>query len=54
MLSLIYALTKYYSGDQIKKNKVSGTCSMYGRHKRCIQGFGGKTWGKMTTWKTWA
>jgi hypothetical protein len=26
---------------------------MYGRQRRCIQGFGGETWGKMTTWKTW-
>jgi hypothetical protein len=26
----------------------------YGRQKRCIQGFGGETWGKETTWKTYA
>jgi len=56
-------LTTYHNGcvfctflpvpsQNIKKNKVSGTCSMYGRQRRCIQGFGGETWRKMTTWKT--
>ena len=40
---LICTLTKYYSSDQIKKNKMRGTCTMYGRHERCIQGFDGET-----------
>ena len=44
MHSLICTLTKYYLGDQIKKNELSGTCSMYGRHKRCIKGF---WWGNL-------
>jgi hypothetical protein len=35
-------LTKCYSGDRIKKNEMSGECSMYGRQERCIQGFGGE------------
>jgi hypothetical protein len=35
--------TKYYSGDQIKKNKMGGACSTYVEKKRCIQGYGGKT-----------
>ena len=29
-------------------------CSMYGGGEKCIQGFGGETWGKETTWKTQA
>jgi len=28
--------------------------SMYGGEERCIQDFGGETWGKETTWKTQA
>jgi hypothetical protein len=27
------------SGNQIKKNKVGGSSSMYGRQARCVQGF---------------
>ena len=36
-------LTKYYSGNQIEKNDMGEACGMYGRKKRCIKGFGGKT-----------
>ena len=32
-------LAKYYSGDQIKKNEIGGTCGTYGRKERCKQGF---------------
>jgi hypothetical protein len=42
-------LTKYYSGDQIKKNEMDRACDTYGRQERCVQGFGAKTEG---TWKT--
>jgi len=35
-------LTKYYSGDQIKKNEMGGAGDMYGEEERCIQGFGGE------------
>jgi hypothetical protein len=38
-------LKKYYSGDQIKKNKVDGSCSTCGG-ETCIQGFVGKPEGK--------
>jgi len=31
-----------------------GACSTYGGEERRIQGFGGKTLGKETTWKTQA
>jgi hypothetical protein len=32
-------LTKYYSGDQIKKNEKGGACSTYGEEKDSIRGF---------------
>jgi len=39
---IFVALTKYYSGRQIKKNEMGGTCLTYDRKKRCIQNFGGE------------
>jgi len=33
---------------------MGGACRAYGGEERCIQGFGGETCGKMTTWKTQA
>jgi hypothetical protein len=45
-------LTKYYSGDQIKKNKMGGACSTYQEQERYMQGLGGETCWKETTWKT--
>ena len=36
-------LTKYYSGDQVKKNEMGGACSMYGGEERCVQDFGVET-----------
>jgi hypothetical protein len=47
-------ITKYYVDDQIEKNEMGGACNTYGGEERCIQGFGGKTQGKETTWKTQA
>jgi len=35
--------TKYYSGDQSKKNEMGGARSTRGGEARCIQGFGGET-----------
>jgi hypothetical protein len=35
-------LTKYYSGDQIKKNEMGGTCSTRGGDERCKHGSGGE------------
>ena len=32
--------------DQIKDEEVSGACGVYKRGKKCIQGFGGESWGK--------
>jgi hypothetical protein len=42
----LYSLTKYYTGDQIKKNGKGGAYSTYGGHERCIQGLVGKPEGK--------
>ena len=39
-------LTRYYSGNQIQKNKVSLACGMYGGQRRCLLDFGGGIWGK--------
>jgi hypothetical protein len=34
-------LTKYFSGDEIKKNEIGWARGMYGREDKCIIGFGG-------------
>jgi len=36
-------LTKYSSGDQIKKNEIGEACSIYGEEEMCKQGSGGET-----------
>jgi hypothetical protein len=36
-------VTRYYSGDEIKKSEMGRICSTYGREERCIQGFDWKT-----------
>jgi len=36
----------------VEKNEIGGECSAYGRVERHIQGFGGETCEKMTTWET--
>jgi len=35
--------TKYFSGDEIKKNEMSGVSGMYEGQEMCIEGFGGET-----------
>jgi len=35
--------TKYYSGDQKKKNNMGGACNTCQGEKRCVEGFGGET-----------
>jgi hypothetical protein len=35
-------LTKYFSGDQMKKNEIGRACGMFGE-ERCIHGFGEET-----------
>jgi hypothetical protein len=37
---------KYYSGDEIKTYEIGGARSTHGGEERCIQGFGGESWGK--------
>jgi hypothetical protein len=39
----LYSFLKYYSGDKIEKNEMSGACRIYGGEERCIQGFGRET-----------
>ena len=36
-------LTRYHSGDQVKKTEMGKTCSTYGGDERCIQGFSRET-----------
>jgi hypothetical protein len=43
-----------FSGNKIEKNEMGVACSAYGGDARRIQGFGKKTLGKETTWKTHA
>jgi len=38
----------------IKKNEMGRACSVYGGGEKCVQGFGGDTWGKETTGETQA
>ena len=42
---------KYYSSDKIEKNEMGWTCSRCGGEERFIQGFGGESGWKETTWK---
>jgi hypothetical protein len=39
---------------KINKNAIGGACGTHGRQKRCMQGFGGETCRKQTTWNTQA
>jgi hypothetical protein len=39
---------------QTKKNEMPGARGTYGEDNTCTLGFGGKTWGEKTTWKTQA
>jgi hypothetical protein len=45
-------LTKHYLGEQINTNETDGTCDMYGRQEKSIQGFGRETLKKEIAWKT--
>jgi len=38
----ILFVTKFYTGDQIKKNEMGRACGTYGRQERCIYDFGGE------------
>ena len=49
-----YNVILFYSGDQIEKNEMGEACGTYGGEEKCIQGFGGDTWGKEPTWKNQA
>jgi len=36
----------------IKTNEIGGACGAYRVDDMCLQGFGGESWGKQTTWTT--
>jgi len=38
--------TKYYSPEQIRKDKVGSACGTCGVEKKCLCGFGSVTWNK--------
>jgi len=45
-------VSQYCSSDKIEKNEKGRACSTYWGEERRIQGFGGDTLGKETTWET--
>ena len=47
---VFYILLRYT--QIVEKNENGGTCSACGEVERHIQGFGGETGGKETTWET--
>jgi len=42
----------YHLVNQMTMKEVPSTCDTYGGQERCLQGFGGETRRKETTWKT--
>ena len=42
MLILPALLAKHCSGDEIKRNEMSGACGTHERQESCIQGMGGR------------
>ena len=49
---LCVLLTQYCLVDKIEKNEMGGVCSAYETEERHIQGVGGETRGKETSWET--
>jgi hypothetical protein len=49
---LHWEFTLVYKANE--KNETGGACRKYGGKERCIQDFGGETWGNATTWETQA
>jgi len=45
-------LTRYYLGEQVKRNEMGGARRTYGGEDVCKQGFGGENLGKEIIWKT--
>jgi hypothetical protein len=53
-LNDLYSSPNIVRVTKIEKNEMGGVCSECGGEERHIQGFGGETLGKETTWKTQA
>ena len=49
---MIYTPQQILFGWSNQEEWDGGAYSRYGGEERCIQDFGGKTWGKETNWKT--
>lgn len=50
MICTSVLLTKYYVGEQIKKNGMGGAYITYGGEEKYIKCFGAETRGKENTW----
>ena len=50
--SMIWNPHQILLGDEIEKIEMGVACGVCGGGERRIQGFGGETWGKESTWKT--
>jgi hypothetical protein len=46
LIDLVRRLSKYYSGDQIEKNEMGGTCRAYGERRDAHRVLAGKPEGK--------
>jgi hypothetical protein len=51
MVFMICTPRQIITGVQIKMNEMGGARGTHGGHESCIQGVGGETRGKQTTWK---
>ena len=49
---MICAAKQMYLGDHIKEEAMGRLYGGCGGENKCMQGFGGETWRKETTWKT--
>ena len=51
---MIYTPHPILLSDKIEMNERGGAGSTYGGEERRVQGFGGETWWKETTWENQA
>ena len=48
---LTSASCQILSDEQIEEDEMGGECGTMGKNEKCVQGFGGKSIRKETTWK---